>query len=63
MFKIDSLCLKVDMSWVKLDVLKPGSGRGLPTYVVVKFVFNQLEEKDPDLKKMQINLVNMKALS
>jgi serine/arginine repetitive matrix protein 1 len=58
------------MSRVKLDVLKPWIGQrvanflnGIEDDVVVEFVFNQLEDKDPDPRKMQINLVNKKALS
>jgi serine/arginine repetitive matrix protein 1 len=57
------------MSRVKLDVLKPWIGQrvanflnGIEDDVVVEFVFNQLEDKDPDPRKMQINLVNKKAL-
>ena len=52
------------MSRVKLDVLKPWIGQrvanflnGIEDDVVVEFVFNQLEDKDPDPRKMQINLV------
>jgi serine/arginine repetitive matrix protein 1 len=58
------------MSRVKLDVLKPWIGQrvanflnGIEDDVVVEFVFNQLEDKDPDPRKMQINLVNKKAVS
>ncbi|KAL1452726.1 hypothetical protein WDU94_006930 [Cyamophila willieti] len=59
----DALGQKVDMSKVKLDILKPWITQkitqllGMEDDVVVAFVYNQLEaEKFPDPKKMQINL-------
>ncbi|OAD60543.1 Serine/arginine repetitive matrix protein 1, partial [Eufriesea mexicana] len=58
----DSLTQKVDMSKVKLDVIKPWITTkitqilGMEDDVVVEFVYNQLEEKFPDPRKMQINL-------
>ncbi len=59
----DSLAVKVDMRRVKLDVMKPWISKrlaeilGIEDDVVVEFVFNQLEDdKDPDPRKMQINL-------
>ena len=57
------LSSKVDLSKVKLDVLKPWITKrvaeclGIEDDVVVEFIFNQLEdEKNPDPRKMQINL-------
>ena len=53
---------KVEMRRVKLDVLKPWITRrvcdflGIEDDVVVEFIFNQLEDKNPDPRKMQINL-------
>ena len=51
------------MTRVKLDVLKPWINQRVANYlngleddVVVEFVFNQLEDKNPDPRKMQINL-------
>ena len=51
------------MTRVKLDVLKPWINQRVASYlngleddVVVEFVFNQLEDKNPDPRKMQINL-------
>ncbi|KMQ91333.1 proactivator polypeptide, partial [Lasius niger] len=58
----DSLTQKVDMSKVKLDVIKPWITTkitqilGMEDDVVIEFVNNQLEEKFPDPRKMQINL-------
>ncbi|KAF0312549.1 Serine/arginine repetitive matrix protein 1 [Amphibalanus amphitrite] len=58
----DNLTKKVDMTRVKLDVLKPWITQritqllGIEDDVVIEFVFNQLEERNPDPKKMQINL-------
>ncbi len=57
------LATKIDMRRVKLDVLKPWIAKrvaeilGIEDDVVVEFIFNQLEdEKEPDPKKIQINL-------
>merc|ERR1712083_493186 len=53
---------KVDMTKVKLDVLKPWITKRISEMlkmeddVVVEFIFNQLEEKEPDPRKIQINL-------
>merc|ERR1712083_1020672 len=53
---------KVDMSKIKLDVLKPWITKRISEMlkmeddVVVEFIFNQLEEKEPDPRKIQINL-------
>lgn len=59
----DILSTKVDLSRVKLDVLKPwittrvGELLGIEDDVVVEFIINQLEDdKNPDPRKMQINL-------
>ncbi|KAG8237885.1 hypothetical protein J437_LFUL017628 [Ladona fulva] len=59
----DNLSRKVDMSKVKLDVIKPWIAQkiydilGMEDDVIVEFIFNQLEaEKNPDPRKMQINL-------
>merc|ERR1712223_1368887 len=59
----DALNVKVDTTRVKLDVLKPWIGKrvaefiGMEDDVIVEFIFNQLEAKDPDPRKMQINLI------
>ncbi|CAG0917402.1 unnamed protein product [Notodromas monacha] len=56
------LSKKVDMSKVKLDVVKPWiTSRitellGSEDEVVVSYIFNQLEEKLPDPRLMQINV-------
>uniref|UniRef100_A0A9J7Z1T0 Serine/arginine repetitive matrix protein 1 n=1 Tax=Cyprinus carpio carpio TaxID=630221 RepID=A0A9J7Z1T0_CYPCA len=53
---------KVDMTKVNLEVVKPWITQrvteilGFEDDVVIEFVFNQLEEKNPDGKMMQINL-------
>uniref|UniRef100_A0A4W4H701 Serine/arginine repetitive matrix protein 1 n=1 Tax=Electrophorus electricus TaxID=8005 RepID=A0A4W4H701_ELEEL len=53
---------KVDMTKVNLEVIKPWITQrvteilGFEDDVVIEFVFNQLEEKNPDGKMMQINL-------
>merc|ERR1712203_793699 len=58
----ENLVKKVDMSKVKMDVLKPWITKRIYEMlkmeddVVVEFIFNQLEEKMPDPRKMQINL-------
>merc|ERR1712202_124616 len=58
----DVLAKKIDMSKVKVDVLKPWITKRttemlkIEDDVVVEFIFNQLEEKEPDPRKMQINL-------
>ncbi|KAF0293057.1 Serine/arginine repetitive matrix protein 1 [Amphibalanus amphitrite] len=58
----DSLVKKVDMPRVKLDVIKPWITRrvtemlGAEDEVLIEFVFNQLEEKNLNPRKMQINL-------
>ncbi|CAH2992209.1 unnamed protein product [Chilo suppressalis] len=58
----DCLTQQVDMSKVKLDVLKPWITRKITTIlemedeVVIDYVNNQLEERFPCPKKMQINL-------
>ena len=58
----DILAKKVDMSKVKISVLKPWITKRIYEMlkmeddVVVEFIFNQLMEKFPDPRKMQINL-------
>ncbi|KOB76670.1 Serine/arginine repetitive matrix protein 1, partial [Operophtera brumata] len=58
----DCLTQQVDMSKVKLDVLKPWITQKITEIlkmeddVVIDYVNNQLEEKFPCPKKMQINL-------
>jgi len=58
----DVLAKKIDMNKVKVDVLKPWITKRttemlkMEDDVVVEFIFNQLEEKEPDPRKMQINL-------
>ena len=58
----EGLNAKIDMAKVKLDVLKPWIADkivdllGMEDDVVVEFIINQLEAKDPDPRKMQINL-------
>merc|ERR1719511_244555 len=58
----EGLTRKIDMSKIKLDVLKPWITKRvyellkMEDDVVVEFIFNQLEEKFPDPRKMQINL-------
>uniref|UniRef100_A0AAV2JGR3 L-threonine 3-dehydrogenase, mitochondrial n=1 Tax=Knipowitschia caucasica TaxID=637954 RepID=A0AAV2JGR3_KNICA len=53
---------KVDMTKVNLEVVKPWITHqvteilGFEDDVVIEFIFNQLEEKHPDAKMMQINL-------
>uniref|UniRef100_A0A8C9X4A2 Serine/arginine repetitive matrix protein 1 n=1 Tax=Sander lucioperca TaxID=283035 RepID=A0A8C9X4A2_SANLU len=53
---------KVDMTKVNLEVIKPWITQrvteilGFEDDVVIEFIFNQLEEKHPDSKMMQINL-------
>ncbi|OPJ71653.1 serine/arginine repetitive matrix protein 1 [Patagioenas fasciata monilis] len=53
---------KVDMSKVNLEVIKPWITKrvteilGFEDDVVIEFIFNQLEVKNPDSKMMQINL-------
>ncbi|XP_028847037.1 serine/arginine repetitive matrix protein 1 isoform X4 [Denticeps clupeoides] len=53
---------KVDMTKVNLEVIKPWITQrvteilGFEDDVVIEFIFNQLEEKNPDSKMMQINL-------
>uniref|UniRef100_A0A672G4J5 Serine/arginine repetitive matrix protein 1 n=1 Tax=Salarias fasciatus TaxID=181472 RepID=A0A672G4J5_SALFA len=53
---------KVDMHKVNLEVIKPWITQrvteilGFEDDVVIEFIFNQLEEKHPDSKMMQINL-------
>uniref|UniRef100_A0A3B4A1I6 Serine/arginine repetitive matrix protein 1 n=1 Tax=Periophthalmus magnuspinnatus TaxID=409849 RepID=A0A3B4A1I6_9GOBI len=53
---------KVDMTKVNLEVIKPWITHqvteilGFEDDVVIEFIFNQLEEKHPDAKMMQINL-------
>lgn len=62
--KFEEVVLNTKMDWskIKLDVLKPWiSDRvaellGIEDDVVVEFIFNQLEAKDVDPRKMQINL-------
>ena len=61
----DNLVKKVDMSKVKMDVLKPWITKRIYEMlkmeddVVVEFIFNQLKEKFPDPRKMQINLTGL----
>ena len=56
------LSVKMDMTKVKLDVVKPWIAErvaqllGMEDDVVTEFIYNQLEAKDPDPRKMQINL-------
>ena len=58
----ESLAVKIDTKKVKLDVLKPWITEriaqilGMEDDVLVEFIFNQLDTKDPDPRKMQINL-------
>ncbi|CAF4567807.1 unnamed protein product, partial [Rotaria sp. Silwood2] len=58
----DNIDTKIDMSKVNLDVIKSwittrlAELLGLEDDVVIEFVFNQLEDKSPDPKMMQINL-------
>ncbi|CAM4821354.1 unnamed protein product [Rotaria magnacalcarata] len=58
----DNIDVKIDMLKVKLDVLKSWITKrlqellGIEDDVVIEFVFNQLEDKNPDPKMMQINL-------
>ncbi|CAF3985131.1 unnamed protein product [Rotaria sp. Silwood2] len=58
----DNIDVKIDMLKVNLDVLKPWITKrlqellGIEDDVVIEFVFNQLEDKHPDPKMMQINL-------
>ncbi|UJR15708.1 hypothetical protein I4U23_002643 [Adineta vaga] len=58
----DNIDVKVDMLKVNLDVIKPWITMrlqellGIEDDVVIEFVFNQLEDKNPDPKMMQINL-------
>lgn len=58
----DCLSKPVDMTKVKLDVLRPWISKKITDIlhieddVVVEFVYNQLEEKFPCPKKMQINM-------
>ncbi|CAF3380239.1 unnamed protein product [Rotaria sp. Silwood1] len=58
----DNIDVKIDMLKVNLDVLKSWITTrlqellGIEDDVVIEFVFNQLEEKNPDPKMMQINL-------
>ena len=58
----ESLTTKIDTKKVKLDVLKPWITEriakilGMEDDVLVEFIFNQLDTKDPDPRKMQINL-------
>ncbi|TNN83134.1 Serine/arginine repetitive matrix protein 1 [Liparis tanakae] len=53
---------KVDMTKVNLEVIKPWITQrvtevlGFEDDVVIEFIFNQLEDKHPDSKMMQINL-------
>ncbi|ELU16159.1 hypothetical protein CAPTEDRAFT_163872, partial [Capitella teleta] len=53
---------KVDMTKVNLDTMKPWITKRVTELlkfeddVVIEFIFNQLEEKHPDPKEMQINL-------
>lgn len=57
-----SLDTKVDLRKVNLDVVKPWihakltSMLGIEDDIVSEFIFTQLEEKDLQPKKMQINL-------
>ncbi|CAM4939237.1 unnamed protein product [Rotaria socialis] len=58
----DNIDVKIDMLKVKIDVLKSWITKrlqellGIEDDVVIEFVFNQLEDKNPDPKMMQINL-------
>jgi len=58
----ESLATKIDIKKIKLDVLKPWITEriaqilGMEDDVLVEFIFNQLDTKDPDPRKMQINL-------
>ena len=52
------------MSRVKLDVLKPWIGQrvanflnGIEDDVIVEFVFNQLEDKDPGIHSTQPSIL------
>ena len=61
----DILAKKVDMSKVKISGLKPWITKRIYEMlkmeddVVVEFIFNQLKEKFPDPRKMQINLTGL----
>jgi serine/arginine repetitive matrix protein 1 len=58
----DNIDVKIDMLKINLDVIKPWITKrlqellGIEDDVVIEFVFNQLEDKNPDPKMMQINL-------
>jgi len=58
----ESLSKKVDMKKVKLESIKPWIGQrvsellGMEDDVLNEFVINQLEDKNPDGKRIQINL-------
>ncbi|CAF4035457.1 unnamed protein product [Rotaria sordida] len=58
----DNIDVKIDMLKVNLDTLKSWITKrlqellGIEDDVVIEFVFNQLEDKNPDPKMMQINL-------
>ncbi|MEQ2199327.1 hypothetical protein XENOCAPTIV_010911 [Xenoophorus captivus] len=58
----EHVCADVDMTKVNLEVIKPWITQrvteilGFEDDVVIEFIFNQLEEKHPDSKMMQINL-------
>ncbi|XP_021958339.1 serine/arginine repetitive matrix protein 1 isoform X2 [Folsomia candida] len=58
----DNLTTKIEMNKIKIDVLKPWIGKrisellGMEDDVVTEFVVNQLEEKNLDARKIQINL-------
>ncbi|CAF0979119.1 unnamed protein product [Adineta ricciae] len=58
----DNIDVKIDSSKINLDVIKPWIAKrlhellGIEDDVVIEYVFNQLEDKNPDPKMMQINL-------
>jgi serine/arginine repetitive matrix protein 1 len=61
-FEENILTTKIEWSKIRLDVIKPwitkriGQLLGMEDDVVTEFIFNQLDEKDVDPRKMQINL-------
>ena len=58
----DILAKKIEMKKVKIEVIKPWINErvvqifGKEVDAIVEFIFNQLEAKDPDPRKMQISL-------
>ena len=58
----ESILTKIDWSKIRMEVLKPWITKrvtqllGMDDDVVTEFIFNQLDEKNVDPRKMQINL-------